>query len=189
MTCSEAGRAHGVCGPETDVGIERELSRVLPLVPRSDGGSPLSGKDSNDLTFEKNARARASILRTSRSACACPSAAELRRSVSTLLRRGGRRILLDLSRVSALDAGGSGRADPCLQHGDSRPRRASSCGDHRAGPSASRSGRSCRSVDRDARRWPAPSSRSCLPRPATQPDVTHAVRRDRRGVGHVPGRG
>jgi anti-anti-sigma factor len=37
-----------------------------------------------------------------------PVGAELRRSVHTLLRRGGRRILLDLSRVSAADAGGIG---------------------------------------------------------------------------------
>lgn len=37
-----------------------------------------------------------------------PVGSELRRSVSTLLRRGGRRILVDLSRVSALDAGGVG---------------------------------------------------------------------------------
>jgi anti-anti-sigma factor len=37
-----------------------------------------------------------------------PVGGELRRSVGTLLRRGGRRILLDLSRVSALDAGGLG---------------------------------------------------------------------------------
>lgn len=37
-----------------------------------------------------------------------PVGEELRRGVHTLLRRGGRRILLDLSRVSALDAGGVG---------------------------------------------------------------------------------
>jgi anti-anti-sigma factor len=37
-----------------------------------------------------------------------PVGGELRRSVTRLLRRGGRRILLDLSLVSALDAGGLG---------------------------------------------------------------------------------
>jgi anti-anti-sigma factor len=37
-----------------------------------------------------------------------PVGRELRRSVTTLLRRGGQRILLDLSRVPALDAGGLG---------------------------------------------------------------------------------
>ena len=37
-----------------------------------------------------------------------PVGGELRRSVNTLLRRGGQRILLDLSRVPALDAGGLG---------------------------------------------------------------------------------
>ena len=37
-----------------------------------------------------------------------PVEGELRRSVNALLRRGGQRILLDLSRVPALDAGGLG---------------------------------------------------------------------------------
>jgi anti-anti-sigma factor len=37
-----------------------------------------------------------------------PVGSELRRNVKALLRRGGRRILLDLSRVPALDAGGLG---------------------------------------------------------------------------------
>ncbi|HEX2341811.1 MAG TPA: STAS domain-containing protein [Vicinamibacterales bacterium] len=37
-----------------------------------------------------------------------PVGGELRRSVTRLLGRGGRRILLDLSLVSALDAGGLG---------------------------------------------------------------------------------
>lgn len=90
-----------------DTGNAREGSRVEYLWPLpSRGGGPLSG---NDLMIYIN---ETLLCGTSvvgiQGPLRVPVEGELRRSISSLLRRGGRRILLDLSRVSALDAGGVG---------------------------------------------------------------------------------